>query len=418
LNHRTLVKIGSPRLTVDQSEATVTYPLSGFAHDELWFTLPSEFLHLVGDPTCDAAVVALLAPIMRTGSRCEIRGPISPRLAWNLEETVIPVTRRLLTDLMKPELVFEKFSAEDCVRGNAVLTGLSNGVDSLTVVAECMLSARVRPADRITHFLFNDVGSHGVGPDAPAVAAARWIGVEGTARELGVPIIRVRSNLDGFYDEFLNFQATTTLRNASVPLLLQHGSKRFLYASSFYWSQIAIKESDHMSRADPILLAALSTERVDMMAVGTEYNRIEKIQRIAHLDVAQRRLDVCVMSGTNCSRCWKCVRALFTLEMLGLLPQFSNRFDLDVYREERDRYIGKLWAEIEHPGLIDLRRFAKSKGVQPTLRWRATAFQQRCTRRLYRLIRKHLHARWRALPESTRQRFTPVARMLNTALNR
>jgi hypothetical protein len=414
---RPVVEIYAPDVKVDGAYFRVTYPVTGLSISSLWFELPTEFASLVGQPSCDAALVGLLIPILAAASRCVVRGPVSPLLAWNLSETVIPVVRRLVTDVDNPSFTFEQFTSERPTRGTAVVSGFSNGVDSFTVAADYLIDTVVREQDRITHLLFNDVGSHGVGAAAPAIAAQRWVGVEATAHELGVPVVPITSNLDDFYSEVLNFQVTSTVRNAAVALLVQHGSKRFMYASSFPWNQISVTESEHMAIADPILLAGLCTERMHLSAVGTKYTRIEKTDRIASLDIVQRRLDVCVKSGTNCSQCWKCMRTQLTLELLGHLPNFSRVFDLEVYRKHRPAYIAAMWAEIEHLGTMEVRTLAIQRGVRPPLLTRILAFARRGTRRIYRFVRLSLLDSWRKLPEPTRRKMVPAIRALRSTLH-
>jgi hypothetical protein len=242
--------------------------------------------------------------------------------------------------------------------------------------------------------------------------------VQATAAELGLPVIRVRSNLDSFFSSVLNFQATNTTRNAAVALLFQAGSKRFLYASSYPWHLIRIDEAEHMARLDPVLLPGLSTERIELAAAGTDYTRIQKIARIAHLDLVQRRLDVCVVDGRNCSRCWKCMRTMFTLELLGHLQSFERVFDLEAYRQERAGYLRRVWAEAEHAGTIDVRKFAIAHDVRPSLPARAVALMRRSIRMVHGSIRARLRPTWRRLPEPTRRRITPLVHALHSVVNR
>ena len=179
---------------------------------------------------------------------------------------------------------------------------------------------------RITHLLFNDVGSHG--PNADPVSASlfaqRTPSIAEVALGLGVPLIRVCSNTDFFYTTL--FAQTHTLRNASVALALQGRASGFLYGSGFPYESISVKPTKDTAYFDPILLPLLSTESLVCTSAGAAYSRAEKTRLICDSKLAQQHLDVCVVSFPNCSGCWKCARTLLTLDVLGQVEAFSSSF--------------------------------------------------------------------------------------------
>jgi hypothetical protein len=217
----------------------------------------------------------------------------------------------------------------------AVITGLSNGVDSLSVCKDYLLSDDAAANMRITHFLFNNVGSHGrkVNPKSAVMHKSRTAGAQHSARALGVPLIGLESNLDLFYSTpFIN---THTLRNAAAALTLQAGARYFLYASTYPYRKISVGHHTDLSKIDPILVPLLSTEGLEMFSAGAAYTRTDKTRLISEMEVAHHHLDVCVVSSPNCSTCWKCSRTLLTLELLGRIDQFSAVFNVPKFKKLR-----------------------------------------------------------------------------------
>lgn len=60
---------------------------------------------------------------------------------------------------------------------------------------------------------------------------------------IGLPFVTVNSNVSTFYQGW-RFQATHTPRNTSVALLLQQGIGRFLYVSTYSYSDIYVDKTD------------------------------------------------------------------------------------------------------------------------------------------------------------------------------
>ena len=121
-----------------------------------------------------------------------------------LTNHVMPILR-----LQRPDLAGIKIHAAEESKpvkqvAHGVATGLSNGVDSLNTVLDHVLDPSVPDAMRVTHFLFNDVGSHGHRRDVRAIAAQRRRRVALTAADLGVPLITTSSNADTFRTLHLN----------------------------------------------------------------------------------------------------------------------------------------------------------------------------------------------------------------------
>jgi hypothetical protein len=268
-----------------------------------------------------------------------------------------------------------------------VLSALSCGVDSLSALQDHFVSDDVLEPYRITHLFFGHIGHHGYGGDLEGRVERRRATIVRAAGELGLPVVEMWTNTPEFYppehDSPLNWMATMTPRNSAAPLLLQRGVETFLYASSHDWQWVGARPTPDLSISDPILLPALSTEQVSLHSVGSEHTRPEKTERIAWWELAHRYLDVCIIDGgLNCSRCSKCLRTLLTLEVLGAVDHFSERFDMDAYRAHRIDFMARVLAEKEDLFLVEIRTLMQERGFQPPLGARLRAGALRAWRRI------------------------------------
>ena len=246
---------------------------------------------------------------------------------------------------------------------HGVATGLSGGIDSFSVLADHHYAADLPRVERLTHLLYNNVGSHGRHGDG--LFLKRLARLRPTAERIGLPLVTVNSNLDDFFGAHLAFQPTITPRNAAVAHLLQRGIGTALIASSYPYRWVKVARAGDSSYADPIILPILSTGALTLNAVGSEYRRVEKIAQAAELADSWDCLDVCVLStdGTNCSRCWKCVRTMLTLEILGKLERYEAVFDMDVYRQcSRDPYIADVMTNWREPVTREVVVLARERG--------------------------------------------------------
>jgi len=84
-----------------------------------------------------------------------------------------------------------------------------------------------------------------------------------------------------------------------------------------------------------------------MKSAGAGLARIEKMKIIAAYEPCKSYLDVCVANArirnnsdkVNCSRCWKCSRAMVNLDLLNVLDQFQLAFDVAEYRRKKRKYL-------------------------------------------------------------------------------
>lgn len=165
---------------------------------------------------------------------------------------------------------------------SGVAIGFSGGIDSYCALADHYYSD-IPERFKITHLLFNNVGSHGT--DGERLFRKRFERLAPSAERIGLPLLMINSNLDSFMPKNLGFQKTHTMRNASVAHLLQGGIGRYMYTSTYKYSDMFIGPTYDTAYSDLATLPLLSTDTLDAFSVGSEYSRVQKTLRVAELRI-------------------------------------------------------------------------------------------------------------------------------------
>lgn len=341
--------INKPSITQQRDQVFYrTQITTSSTEKELWFSVDKEYRDLIS-ASADAALVALLFPAMVRGENIEIKAPVSEELYYHLTRSVQAIFRAVFPGLNKVQIKPRELSTSH-QQAQGVATGFSGGIDSFCVLADHYYADNVPDGFRLTHLLFNNVGSHGAGGEA--LFNKRFSRVKSLSKKIGLPIVAVNSNLDSFYvDLGYAFVDTHTPRNVSVAHLLKDGIGRYYYASTYDYTATGISERE-IPQCEPFLLPLLSTKSMDVIASGSEYTRVEKTLKVAEIEDSHDLLDICVkanqaekVDAINCSTCWKCMRTLLRLEIAGLLDKYDRMFDLELYRSHRIRFIATLIKE-------------------------------------------------------------------------
>lgn len=334
--------ISKPELTRSNGLARYSARINHALGDKtLDYSIQEEFSELMSD-RADAALLALLIPAMSRGESIRVEGAVSEHLYHHLSGPYQHILKSIMPCLQLVELSADQI-VNSSYDGKGVITGFSGGVDSYCTLADYFYS-EVSPGFKVTHLIYNNVGSHGNKTNPEILFNDRYEALRPVADRIGLPFIKVNSNLDQFYCDHLHFMQTHTARNTSVALLLQKGIGLYLYGSAYAYPEVFIGETDSMAHSDLMALPMLSTESLRALSVGSEYTRAEKTIRVAGVEDSYTSLDVCVgdeVAG-NCSKCVKCLRTLLTLDIAGELDKYSAVFDLDVYHQHKDSYCSRI----------------------------------------------------------------------------
>lgn len=308
----------------------------------LWYRVDEQFGNFLADLS-DGPLVALIIPAMTLGEDIKILGTISERLFYNLAGPYQHILKQVIPFLHNIKIFAEDIENKS-VRAPGVAVGFSGGVDSYCALADHFF-AIVPAGYKISHLLYNNVGSHY--ERGESLFEKRYARLKPVTERIGLPFIKVNSNLDSFYqnNEKLGYAQTHTLRNASVPLVLQRGIGRYMYATDYENKQVFIGASTAIAHINPITMASIATEAVDMLSVGGEYTRVEKTLKIAEIPESYDSLDVCWAAradGSNCSKCPKCLGTLLTLDIAGLLSRYAQSFNLTTYQKQKAKYSAQI----------------------------------------------------------------------------
>jgi hypothetical protein len=354
------MKIGKPELS--ENENLITWQVTvEYSHDHgvLWFTVPLAYREMV-TTLSDSALTALIIPAMAANDNIEISGCISERLYHSIAGPVQQILSLILPVLKPVKVKAEKLVVKPQT-GSGVATGFSGGVDAYSVLSDHHYD-KSRLDLRLTHLLFHNVGSHGIGSKGRQLFRERYDHLKPFADRTGLPFIPVDSNLDEFYRGF-NFLQTHTLRNIAATFLLQQGIGHYIYASSYTYQEIVYDRKNKLCLNDSLLLPMISSSGFEMISSGAENSRLQKIIMISDIEDSYDALNVCTDSVTNCSKCMKCLRTLFALELTGNLERYSASFDLDVYRTFKFRYMPELFSG-NRTTAAGLRQIMREKGIK------------------------------------------------------
>ncbi|MGD0898893.1 MAG: hypothetical protein ABR915_13730 [Thermoguttaceae bacterium] len=317
----------------------------------LWYEMERKYArYLTGK--LDGFLVGVLPGAMARAENIELGGPVSETLLYNVTNSYM----RLLGGA-NPDLKCVKINARLLDDGrssplaDAVGTGFSGGIDSFCVLVDHFRQCPY-PGYKVTHCVFNNVGSHGSGPSEAnrRLFRARLALAKTCLDELGLPLLWIDSNLTEFLK--MGFQKTHVPRNLSAILLLQGLFGKYLYASAYQHKDCHFRETYDLAFTDPAAVHLLSTETLRSISTGCQYSRVEKTAKVSDWAAAQRYLNVCVNAdaqGRNCSVCEKCCRTLLTLELLGKLELFHGVFDIDKYRTVRSAFLSVCLHSQEDP---------------------------------------------------------------------
>lgn len=310
---------------------------------QIWFEVDAKFKGIIADDTLDSFVIAVLALALTSGQNITVQGTMSSKLYYNLTHYLIPI----LSIYLKCDRITINASnltrfAENTEMGS--ITGFSGGIDSFCNYYDHS-GDRASKEFQISHFLYNNVGSHGQhgSNEDHAIFVERLTLMKRFAAEENIKFIPVNSNMDEIIGG--NFQKTHTLRNASVALLTQKSISNFYYASGYSFADTKIAPSHDTASMDPVILPLLSTERMSCVPTGGQHSRVNKTRLVSQLPASKKYLDVCVAPKIapkgyiNCAVCWKCMRTEITLMLQGSLENYTEVFPIEDFKKLKNLYL-------------------------------------------------------------------------------
>lgn len=323
----------------------------------LWFSSEKRWGSYFTDEVCDAFLLVVLQVAMREGQDIQCEAPVSSWLLYNLVNSVIPILHRIYPNDKQIKITAEAKDIE--FGGTSVGTGCSLGVDSFSTIIDGM-SSKFAKEDRLTHLSLFNSGQHGDSKldEAESQFFRDLSNLEEPAKALGLPVVGINSNINQFYKDFrYPLLQRFVFSTCAFPLAMQKLFKAYIFASSYPIEDFYLSQED-ISHVEYAVVPLLSTKSTTMRNSNPTYSRVDKTRILSNNAVAQNHLNVCwshqlyAMYGTeaflrnkkrlNCGICDKCLRTLFTLELLGKLDEFNNIFDIPAYMSYRTKFIVKV----------------------------------------------------------------------------
>ncbi|MGM0551524.1 MAG: hypothetical protein ACQESW_10620 [Bacteroidota bacterium] len=313
----------------------------------LWFAVDRKYCEYLTPERLDAFLVGLLPAAMQRGEDIYVKGPVSERLYYHITRLFMKVLMLVIPDLKPIKIFAEELDPGQLIgRGKIIGTGFSGGIDSFCLLAEHLAGRGAPRGYEVQQLVYNHVGP-------PEVAVANQWQVKKlhrAAKDMDMPLLEIESNLDEFLS--ISFILSYVPRNLAAILAIQKMFYRYLFASSYSYYNLYIGPCHDIGHCHGVCLPLLSTENIEFVSSGEQYTRVEKTKIVSEFPPSYRALDICANYERNyeknCSYCQKCLRTLYTLELLGKLDLYKEIFDVPAYHKAKNGYIEQLIQSNEH----------------------------------------------------------------------
>jgi len=289
--------------------------------DYLWYRVSEQHAEHLSLHS-DAFLVPGLLAGMQFGEDIEVRGIVSPKLAYYLDEYQHVLNFRLSAYIQRVGIKYHQLNPLDAAP-QGIGSAFSGGVDSLFTLWKHLPQNETIPGYQITHGLFI------LGFDTRFHDREQYDQVfmkyHSALECIGISLISLETNLVQLIIPRLYypyFYGPVLVGSAHV---LGSLFKRFYIPSSRDYYQLKTWTSSSDPLSDPLL----SSDRLEIIHHGATHRRVEKVAEICHWDFAQKNLRVCFNkdydeSGLNCSRCEKCTRTMIPLYALRTMDKFTT----------------------------------------------------------------------------------------------
>jgi hypothetical protein len=314
---------------------------SPFEEKTMWFAVKKEYESMLSDETYDAFFLVPLYLGMFYGAKVKISGKVSKKLYRNMMEYGQQILKNFSSDLDFTEVETNGLTEKVYSERNLIGTGISCGVDSLSTIYD-----RYEKENDIEYrlnslFIFN-CGTHGdyENPETQKRFINRYELNRKAASDMNLLAYQVNSNLHAFTHKIAE-QKLGYFAIYSCVLSMEKVIKKYYLASSYSYDELLefhdqSHDFDMAEYTESYLVPLIQTESTELILDGAQYKRSQKTENIADWDIAKNHLNVCINphnGAENCSCCSKCMRTLLPLDAMGKLNEFSNVFDLDVYKK-------------------------------------------------------------------------------------
>jgi len=287
----------------------------------LWYRVPEQFSQHISLQSDPFLIPGLMAG-MQFKEDIEVRGTVSPRLAYHLEEYQHLLNFRLPTDLNIVDVKYAHLKSLQTTPA-AVGAAFSGGVDSFFTLWKHLPGNQPIPDYRISHTLF--LHGYDILNKDRSDYQTIYSRFQKTLKQIHIELVSMETNMFNIIAPRLRmnlFYGPVLVGSAHV---FGNLFQRFFIPSSNDYRQLKTWASTSDPSADPLL----STETLEIIHHGAATRRMEKVEAISDWEPAQSNLRVCLPGDLdghviNCSRCEKCVRTMIPIYALGKMEKFTT----------------------------------------------------------------------------------------------
>lgn len=346
-----MLHLHKPRIEEENGFIYFISDYSGFDEGELWLRTDAQTAEHFDESVSDAFILPALLMAMENGTDLRIDNDISDLLYFNTN-THIQEILSIHSETFSKIQILPSGTKENKKNPSGVATGLSCGVDSFGAIYTHLISSPPS-STKLTHLTqYNHAQQRDYG--------GRWIqNVErfkNVASQLELPLITIGTNFSA------RIMAPHTMRhtylNCSAAIAMDGLISKYYYASTFNYSDINVTNTSDIAHADPIVLPLLSTDNIRFFSTGSEIPRTKKTDHITSMPLTREFLEVCPKHPAdqlNCSCCYKCLRTMLTLDLLGHLDHYMGVFDVPRFRAKRQNYSRAVLKQEDNPYMTEIK---------------------------------------------------------------
>ncbi len=291
----------------------------------LWFRFPETQADFLNDHA-DGFAIALLNLALTRGENITVRGTLSPRLAFGIQEFQ-RVQSLWHSREHKPIEIYADHYAHAESSDPRVACAFSGGVDSFFTAWSHLRQNERFPGDAISYGVFVhgfDIGLHDTQTYQTCCAAYADM-----LHTWNIELLTASTNVRRF-DEVGDWVKASDAALVGLAHLLSRRFRRFYVPSSDYYGDFPTW------RADSLLDALLSSESLEVITDGARFPRFEKIAALTRVPETYNLLRVCYTKPDglmNCCECDNCISTMMALELCSALPKYKT-FPLPLTRRK------------------------------------------------------------------------------------
>lgn len=329
----------------DEVYLSATVNLNG-VEKTIWYSTDKKFENYITITNADSFILILFIYSIFNNKKFKSEVAVSKRLKYGLLEIMLPAFQMMGYNSTKKDFDFSIVDKTIFHEAKAVGTAMSFGVDSFHAYLDSLKTEF--PVDTLTLFNAGAFGEDGV--ESRQLFELMKSKVDVFAKKINKDFVWVDTNLNEILQ--MSFLKSHSFRNFSCVLVLQKMFTKYYYASGLTVDSFKLVDSD-TAYYDLLSSKVLISNNLELITSGLLTSRMQKTIFIADSEITYEELNVCIIVPdnkninkenitVNCSKCFKCIRTMTYLDVIGKLDNYKNVFDLKDYHKNKNRYFGNL----------------------------------------------------------------------------